>query len=333
MEYTGDQGSLRSRRTTFLGPAHVVLLAVMGLLINCAPESPFLNQAVGTLVWVDREGREESVATPLRGYRYLNISPDGSRVAIDVRDQKNDVWIWEFTRETLTRLTFDPGIDRTPVWTPDGRRVVFNSVREGPRNYFWKMADGTGTVARLTDSPNIQSAGSFSPDGTRLIFAEQFPDTGFDLVMMSLEDERATEVLLRTEFNERNGESSPDGNWLAYQSDASGEFEVYVRPFPDVDSGPWQVSTAGGVTPRWAPDGRELFYVAPGGRMMAVTVQTDATFTAGNPEVLFEGNYFFGGPPRNYDIAPNGQRFLMIKPATDETSHLGPNHRRPELAG
>ena len=102
--------------------------------------------------------------------------------------------------------------------------------------------------------------------------------------------------LLRTEFNEQNAEISPDGNWLAYRSNASGQDEVYVRPFPDVDSGRWQVSTAGGVTPLWAPDGRDLFYLAPGGRMMAVSVQTDATFGAGNPEVLFEGNYFFEGP-------------------------------------
>ena len=125
--------------------------------------------------------------------------------------------------------------------------------------------------------------------------------------------------LLRTEFNERNPEISPDGNWLAYRSNASGQFEVYVRPFPDVDSGRWRVSTEGGAKPLWAPDGRELFYLAPGGRMMAVSVQTDATFGAGNPEILFEGNYYFGGSGRHYDIAPDGQRFLMIK-ATDDAS-------------
>ena len=176
------------------------------------------------------------------------------------------------------------------------------------------MADGTGTAERLTESSNLQAAVSFSPDGTRLVFEELFPDTGVDLVMMSVEDERATEVLLRTEFDERNAEISPDGSWLAYESNASGQFEVYVRPFPDVDSGRWQVSTEGGVTPLRAPDGRELFYVAPvGGPMMAVTVQTDATFALGNPEVLFKENYHFGGLGRNYDIAPDGRRFLMIK--------------------
>ena len=121
-------------------------------------------------------------------------------------------------------------------------------------------------------------------------------------------------MLLRTEFDERNAEIPPDGSWPAYESNASGQFEVYVRPFPDVDSGRWQVSTEGGVTPLRAPDGRELFYVAPvGGPMMAVTVQTDATFALGNPEVLFEENYHFGGLGRNYDIAPDGRRFLMIK--------------------
>ena len=130
--------------------------------------------------------------------------------------------------------------------------------------------------------------------------------------MLSMEDERATEVLLQTEFREQNAEISPDGNWLAYQSNASGQFEVYVRPFPDVNSDRVQVSTAGGRHPLWAPDGRELFYVAADG-LMAVPVETDATFTAGTPEVQFAGDYLLGGNNRRHDIAPDGQRFLMIK--------------------
>ena len=126
------------------------------------------------------------------------------------------------------------------------------------------------------------------------------------------------EALLRTEFSELNAAISPDANWLAYESNASGQYEIYVRPFPDVDSGRWQVSTEGGEKPLWAPDGGELFYVAPGGEVMAVPVQTEPTFTLGNGEVVVEGQYFFGptglGPAgRAYDIAPDGQHFLMIK--------------------
>ena len=273
-----------------------------------------------TLVWVDREGQEESVATPPRGYVYPRISPDGTQVALDVRDQEFDIWTWDVRRETLTRLTFDPGLDRFPVWTPDGRRVVFSSVRAGAPNLFWKAADGTGAAERLTDSPNTHFPHSLSPDGTWLVF-EQLSGTGRDLVMMSLEGDRAAEVLLGTEFNELNGDISPDGNWLAYESNASGRNEVYVRPFPDVDGGQWLISTDGGRTPLWAPDGRELFYREPRA-MMVVPVQTETTFAAGNPELLFEGNYFGASSGRSFDIAPDGERFLMITQGgtTDDTS-------------
>ena len=128
--------------------------------------------------------------------------------------------------------------------------------------------------------------------------------------------ERASEPLLATEFSERNGELSPDRRWMAYQSNASGEYQIYVRPFPNVDEGRWQISTGGGTRPLWSPDGRELFYVASGGQLMAVSVQTDPTFAVGNAEVALEGLYFApsgGFPGRTYDISPDGQRFLMIK--------------------
>ena len=304
--------------TTGLGYAPYAV-ASNGSLAYLAGEGT--GGAARTLVWVDREGREESVATPPRGYLYPRISPDGTQVALDVRDQEFDIWTWDVRRETLTRLTFDPGPDRYPVWTPDGRRVVFSSTRMGAPNLFWKAADGTGAAERLTDSPNTHFPHSLSPDGTRLVFQE-ITDTGRDLGMMAVEDERAVEALLRTAFNEHNGEISPDGNWLAYQSNASGRSEVYVRPFPDVEGGQWLISTEGGATPLWAPDGRELFYRAPGGRVMAVPVQTETTFAPDNPEVLFEGNYFSGGSGRNYDIAPNGERFLMITQSgtTDDAS-------------
>ena len=239
-----------------------------------------------------------------------------------MRDQEADIWTWDVRRETLTRLTFDPGFDTAPLWTAEGRRVVFSSVRAGAANLFWKAADGTGAAERLTDSPNRHFPHAFSPDGTRLVFNELVVGTGRDLVMMSLEGDRAAEVLLGTEFNEHNGEISPDGNWLAYQSNASGRTEVYVRPFPDVDGGQWLISTEGGRTPLWAPDGRELFYRGPRG-MMVVSVQTETTFAAGNPEVLFEGNYFAAIAGRTFDIAPDGERFLMITQqggTTDDTS-------------
>ena len=189
-----------------------------------------------TLVWVDRDGREETLAAEPRAYQYPRISPDGGRLAVDVRDQEQDIWIWDFARETLTRLTFAPGLDSYPVWTPDGRQVAFASNRDGPEhNLYWKAADGTGSIERLTESENGHRPYAFTPDGRRLVFLELDEEDRRDLGVLSLEG--SPEPLLATEFNERNGEISPDGRWLAYQSDASGQHEIYVRPFPNVEDG------------------------------------------------------------------------------------------------
>ena len=286
---------------------------------------PRTSSAVRTLVWVDRDGREEPLTAEPRAYEYPRISPDGTKVALAASDQESDIWIWDLTRETLTRLSFGPADDRCPVWTPDGRRVVFSSNRAGLVKLFWKGADGTGAVERLTEEPNGQVGSAFSRDGTRLVFHERHLETEWDLGVLSLDGERSSEPLLATEFRERNADLSPEGRWIAYQSNASGQAEIYVQPFPNVDESRWQISTGGGTQPLWAPDGHELLYRAPGGAVMAVPVQTEPTFTAGNGEVVFEGSYFVTGPVmpgRTYDIAPDGQRFLMITAGggPDETS-------------
>ncbi len=269
--------------------------------------------AAAGLVWVDRDGTEEALPAPSRAYRTPRISPDGTRVALGVRDEEDDVWVLDLSRETLTRLTFAANADRNPVWTPDDQRVMFNSNRDGVSNLYWRAADGTGTVERLTESPNIQTPSSISPDGTGLVFEEIGPSAGRDLHTLTLDDNRQVEPLVTTAFGERNAEISPDGEWLAYQSDASGRDEVYVQPFPDVDAGRWQVSTTGGTRPLWGPDGRELFYRVGTGVVMAVTVETTPSFSAGNPGVVFEGPYVIQGPGRDYDISIDGQQFLMIK--------------------
>ena len=270
-----------------------------------------------TLVWVDRDGREETLAAEPRDYRYPRISPDGGRVALDVRDQENDIWIWDFARETLTRHTFAPGGDMYPVWTPDGRRIAFSSGRNGVPNLYWKAADGTGVVERLTEREHAQYSYAFTPDGRQLLFSEprksgrdRSLNQGSDLRVLSLEG--SPEPLLETEFSELNGEISPDGRWLAYQSNASGQDEIYVRPFPNIEEGQWLISNGGGTRPLWARDGQELFYLAPGARLMAVGVQTEPSFAPGNAEEVFEG-YWAGALGRTYDISPDGERFLMIK--------------------
>ena len=154
------------------------------------------------------------------------------------------------------------------------------------------------------------------------MFYEIHPQRERDVVVLSLDGDGSMESLLATEFNEWNAEISPDGLWLAYQSDASGQYEIYVCPFPNVDEGSWQISRAGGTQPLWARDGRELFYLNPGGQLMAVSVRIEPSVTFGSPEIVFEQTYFSGPPGgRTYDASPDGKRFLMIKEggADDET--------------
>jgi serine/threonine-protein kinase len=277
-----------------------------------------------TLVWVDRQGREEAIKAPPRPYAYARLAPDGTRIALDIRDQEFDIWVWDLARETLTRLTFDPTTDRLPIWTPDSQRVIFGSDRAGASNLYWQAADNTGMVERLTESPNGQWPTGMSPDGTRLVFREE--TSSWDLLALTLDKDRRAEPLVQGPmYSERNGEISPDGRWLAYDSNESGRFEIYVRPFPDVNSGRWQVSTTGGSRPLWARNGQELFYVAVDGSLMRVAVESGPSWRAGTPAKLFDNTYAWeiggtGLTGRSYDISPDGRRFLAFKPvATDET--------------
>ena len=271
-----------------------------------------------TLVWVNRDGREESLAAPARPYSYPRVSPDGRQVAVDVRDAESDIWVWSLERATLTRLTFDPLFDRFPLWSPDGRRIVFSSQRDGSRgNVFWQMADGTGQPDRVVAGASNSQVfpTSFSPDGKRLlVYGDPDNTQKDDIGIVSLEagGARAVTPLLGAMFDERNAEVSPDGRWVAYESDESGQPEVYVRPFPAVDAGRWQVSTGGGTQPLWARSGRELFYRS-GDAVMNVAVESSAGFVARSPVVLFKGQYAPSLSGRNYDVSPDGRRFLMLK--------------------
>ncbi len=275
-----------------------------------------------TLVWVDREGVEEALPAPPRAYVYPRISPDGTRLAVQISDQENDIWVWDFEGVRLSRLTFDRGVDAFPTWSPDSRRIAYSSQREGiASRLFWQEADGRGSVERLTDGTSGQFVSqfphAFSPDGTRLIFRE-----AGDLKLLNLDGtERIAEPLVGTTFNEQNAEVSPDGRWLAYQSSESGRDEVYVRPFPGVDGGRWQVSTDGGSRPLWSRDRRELFYLSTGDRrlMLATVGGSGSGFVAGAPRALRVGGpqYMLYGigtfPGRTFDVSPDGRRFLLVK--------------------
>jgi serine/threonine-protein kinase len=264
------------------------------------------------LVWVARDGREEPIDLPARAYTYPSMSPDGRHVAFDIRDQENDTWVWDSDRDTLRRLTFDPGFDQYAVWTHDQRHLVH--MLDG--SIFWQAPDGSGRPELLAERHSVTAPYAFSKDDRFLVFREDSPATGHDLLMLSLAD-RKVQPLLNTPANELNAEISPDGRWLAFESDESGVHEIYVRPFPDVNAGRWQVSTAGGRTPLWSRDGRELYFLGLDSAMMAARVETTTAFVSGAPVRLFAHHNYVGGASsigRTYDQSPDG-RFLMIKPA------------------
>jgi eukaryotic-like serine/threonine-protein kinase len=275
-----------------------------------------------SLVWVDRQGREQPLSAPPRAYVYPRISPDGTRVALRVRDQQRDIWIWDFERETLTRITFSPGEELYPVWTTDGQRLLFDAPGgDGLPSVFWQAADGTGTAEQLSDSRNRPRPFSLTPDGNGVVLRVGSAPP-YDLALLLLGSTRRTEPLLTTPFNETNAEISPDGRWMVYESDESGRSEVYVRPFPNVQGGRWQVSRERGTRPSWSRNGRELFYLARDGGntiLIRVSVEAGKTWIAGTPTELFTGRFFADDAPngpgqgRTYDVSPDGQRFLMLK--------------------
>ena len=275
------------------------------------------------LVWVDREGNEEPIDAPPRNYQYVQLSPDGKRLALDARDDKNDIWIWDLGRETLQRLTFDPGMNRVPLWAPDGR-VVFSRELEDGEEIYWQAADGSGSPEPLTKgSAEPMVPNDISPDGKVLLYMPVVAPR--DIWMTGIgEDETQPRRLIAGPANEYGAQVSPDGRWLAYQSNESGQFEVYVRPFPDVATGRWQISTAGGTRPRWNRDGSELFYYVEqtpqSGALMAVSIAPEPGFQPSAPRMLFEGDYLApNAAPETYDVSLDGQRFVMIKAADAES--------------
>jgi serine/threonine-protein kinase len=260
------------------------------------------------LVWVDRQGRETPLAAPPRPYVYPRISPVATRIAVDIRDQEQDIHIWDITRETLRRLTFAPGPEIQPVWSPDGQRIAY---AEAGRGVGWRAADGTGSVEYLTEEKSdLHAPAAFIPDGKTLLITDVHLED-YNVTSVPIQPKGPIQPIVETAFNELNATLSPDGKWIAYQSNASGQDEIIVRPFPDVEGGTWQVSVGGGTRPAWIGD--EIFYLVQPATMMAVPVSTKNGFTHQNPVKLFSGQYFSQLNGRTYDVAADGQRFLMVK--------------------
>jgi serine/threonine-protein kinase len=287
-------------------------LSSAGTLLFIAPD---MSGGLRTLSWVDRQGKEEPLGLAPGRYQYPRVSPDGTRVALDISSANRDIWIWNRQRQSLTKLTNGPTEDMTPVWSPDGQRVFFASDRTGNFDVYSQAADGATDARVEYTGPGFQTPVSFTPDGARLIVFEDFRNLG----VLTLGRPDRLEPLLRGAFETRLGMMSPDGNWIAYESNESGnQIEIFVRPFPNVNGRREKVSIDGGRYPLWGPrSSGELFYVDLKGGVMAASVTLSPGLTLGRVRKLFD----WEKPPvgvsaRPYDISPVDGRFLITRPAT-----------------
>ncbi len=269
------------------------------------------------IVWVDRAGGTSQLMAEAGIYGNPQLSPDGSRLALTIlRGENWDVWVYDIERGVSTRLTFDKSIDSEQIWSPDGQWLIFSSDQGGPDNLYRKRADGSGDIERLTDAKAPQWAASWSHDGRYVIYIQQGEQ--FDLWYLDLET-REMHSFLATQFSDAFPDLSPDGRWLAYASNESGGWAVYVRPFP-TGEGKWQVSDIGSAHPRWSGDGRQLFWRTEDGIMVADVESAGDSFRSGKVRQLFTGP-FQGGPGglsigglqfNDYDVTRDGQRFVMF---------------------
>ena len=295
----------------------------------------------GTLVYVAGKGLGDSpihwlgrdgTTTPLRGEpaRWFNprFSPDGARLALQINDGTQwDIWIYDWSRDTLARLTFDPAHDANPIWSPDGRRVVFaRSGENGIRNLYWRPSDGSGEVGRLTESENTQRPSSWHPSRRLLALYELNPSTGWDVKVLEMDGDEAsgwtpgtTTVFVEDPFDESFPAFSPDGRFLAYASNESGRYEVYVRPFPG-PGGKWQVSAAGGLWPKWSRTRSELLFETRGGEIMVASYTAEGdSFRAERPVPWSDVRFLWTAiTVNNIDLHPDGER-VALRLAGDES--------------
>ena len=269
---------------------------------------------VDGMLWrVDRSGRATLLADIRRPFEYPRFSPDGRRIALTVRDEGgSSLWVYDVPRRSLTRVTVDGSCSRA-IWSPDGRRLTFQLERDGAANLYSQPADGSGPVERLTTSESHQVPGTWSPDGRTLSYMQSHPVTGSDIWVLPLGGTatRAFGDFEPTPLGPKwDGFFSPDGRLIAYTSIESGRLEVYVRAYPG--PGKRQVSTSGGNSPVWARSGKELFYLN-GGRLMVASIKGGPGLAVGQPQMLFEGDYAYAGTVPNFDVAPDGQSFVMIR--------------------
>lgn len=274
------------------------------------------SAATNRLLWFDRSGKQSGSLGSPGTYDQPALSPDGKRLAVD---EGSNIWLIDSSTQTSSRLTFGSG--QTATWSPDGGRVIFNSNRQGTDDLYQKLSNNAGNEELVLRSNFSKYPDDWSADGRFVVFDNVDPKTRFDLWVLPMFGDRKPRPFLQTQFNETQGHVSPNGRWLAYASDETGRYEVYVTGFPSV-SGKWQVSSSGGAQPSWRRDGKELFYIAADKKLMAVEVKEDSsTFRAGVPVPLFQTHVRGLTDSRNYYAARGeGKRFLVITPRQEDVS-------------
>jgi len=262
------------------------------------------------LTWFDRNGKMVGLSGKPSWYANVKLSPDGRRVATDQTDQDGrnvDLWVRDPARDATTRLTFDPALDTTPAWSPDGKKLVYSSNRSLNFRLYLKNADGSGSDEEIAEvGGDAFNSLDWSRDGKYILTRRRN-----ELWYLTLAD-RTLKPLLQG-WVVKAAQFSPDRRWVAYASNESGSMEVYVTPFPS-GKGKWQVSSGGGHEPKWRQDGKELFYLAPDSKMMAVPVSTGASFESGSPVALFQTHRrqpISSQDTFSYDVSADGQRFLI----------------------
>jgi Tol biopolymer transport system component len=272
-------------------------------------------------MWFDRAGKQLGTLTPPGGYTAPALSPDEKNVAVSRVDLRNgtaaDIWLINIERGTQIRLTENPASDTYPAWSPTGDRIVFVSTRNDQTSVYQKLSNGSAVEEPLVSSAELKYNPSFSPDGKFMIYTQLNPKTNADLYLMSTGSDKKAETFLQTDFIEAQPRISPNGRWVAYISNETGQFEVYVQTFPVASGGKVLVSVGGGSQPQWRADGRELYYYSPNRKLMALEVNGDGqTFTVGSAQPLFDlhitGAFDQSFPGNGYYTATrNGTRFLV----------------------
>jgi Tol biopolymer transport system component len=273
------------------------------------------------MTWFDRAGNPLSSFGSEGLYQFLALSPDQLRLAADAQDSQAgyELFVVDLPRGTVTQLTFGADTGNFPVWSPDGTRIAYASSRDGVYNLYIKSSGGTSSEEVLLKNDRNKFLMDWSPDGKYLLFGERDPNTkSSDLWLLPMAGDRKPVLFLRGDADKREGRFSPDGHWVAYSSDESNRMQVYVQSFA-APSQRWQISTDGGSRPRWRDDGRELFYMEPEGRLMAVAVRDGTSFEAGKPAPLFNTN--IANRLVTFDVAKGGQRFVM--PVVDRNAPAG----------